>query len=159
MDPKSPNHMIHEQLEGIMTTRGFGISNPHAKDQISVWFTGGSIEVGGHSSTQKWKDVFSNEEFVNFKPEEQDEIKPPRRGVRRFWNRSSRVNDAREQLATTTSIEMEEDGRMTYSLKRPFAGHDKSYVEMLFLDETVRVMRANTGVIYVCARVPYFPDE
>ena len=143
-----------------MTTRGYAISNPHAKDQISVWFTGGSIEVCEHSSTHKWKEMFSNEEFVNFKPELQSSGElHPKPGIRRLWNRSARVNDAREKMATTISIDMEEDGRMSYSLKKPMAGHEDKYVEILFLDETLRVMRANTNVIYVCARVPYFPDE
>ena len=51
---------------------------------------------------------------------------------------------------------MEEDGKMSYTFKRPIGG---AYIDILYLDETVRITRSNTGVIYVCAKVPYFPDE
>ena len=54
---------------------------------------------------------------------------------------------------------MEEDGKMSYVLRRPIGGYSTAYVDILYLDETVRITRSNTGVIYVCARVPYFPDE
>ena len=43
---------------------------------------------------------------------------------------------------------------MVYELKRPIGGHETAYVEILYMDDTIRVARANNGVIYVFARVP-----
>ena len=54
---------------------------------------------------------------------------------------------------------MEEDGRMTYDLTRPIGGHDTAYVDIVYLDECLRIARASSGTVYVFARVPYFPDE
>jgi hypothetical protein len=32
-------------------------------------------------------------------------------------------------------------------------------VDIVYLDDTLRIARASSGVVYVFARVPYFPDE
>ena len=54
---------------------------------------------------------------------------------------------------------MEPDGRMCYRLPNPIGGHDAAYVDVLYLDETLRIVQANTGSLHVMARVPYFADE
>lgn len=58
-----------------------------------------------------------------------------------------------------TKSHMEPDGRMSYKLTRPIGGQDKSYIDVVYLDESMRIMRSNHGDVYVFARVPYFPDE
>jgi len=55
--------------------------------------------------------------------------------------------------------QMESDGRMSYKLTRPIGGQDKSYIDVLYIDESMRIMKSNRGEVYVFARVPYFPDE
>jgi hypothetical protein len=135
--PDSPNRMVDKRIEGLMTTKGYAISNPKHPDRPSVWFTGGSLEV--NEDTGRWKQAFASETLP----------KP----------RGGRLLKARSKIGATSSYSMEGDGKMSYHLKKPVAGHDFSFVEIIFMDETIRVMRANTGVIYVSARIPYFPDE
>jgi hypothetical protein len=141
--PDSPNRMVDKRIEGLMTTQGYAISNPKHPDRLSVWFVGGSIEV--NEDTHRWKQVFASET-----------IPKPKGGS--FWDRS-RLLKARSKMGATFSDYMEGDGKISYHLKMPVAGHEISFVEILFMDETIRVMRANTGIIYVSARIPYFPDE
>ena len=38
-------------------------------------------------------------------------------------------------------------------------GHETAFVDILYLDETLRIARASSGVVYAFSRVPYFPDE
>jgi hypothetical protein len=141
--PDSPNRMVDKRIEGLMTTQGYAISNPKHPDRLSVWFIGGSMEV--NEDIRRWKQVFASETLP--KPQEGS-----------FWDRN-RLLKARSKMGATSSDSMEEDGKMSYRLKNPVAGHEVSFVEIIFMDETVRVMRANTGVVYISARIPYFPDE
>jgi hypothetical protein len=141
--PDSPNRIVDKRIEGLMTTQGYAISNPKHPDRLSVWFTGGTIEV--NEDTRRWKQVFASEHLPK-----------PQRGL--FGDRG-RLQKARSKMGATSPDCMEEDGKMSYRLMKPVAGHEISFVEIIFIDETVRVMRANTGVFYVSARIPYFPDE
>ena len=53
---------------------------------------------------------------------------------------------------------MEADGKLSYTLQKPFGGHGHAYADVIYLDETLRSLRGNYGSLYVSARVP-FPDE
>lgn len=141
--PDSPNRMVDKRIEGLMTTQGYAISNPNHPNRLSVWFIGGSIEV--NEDTHRWKKVFASETL-------------PKAQGGSFWDRN-RLLKARSKMGASSSDYMEGDGKMSYHLKKPVAGHEISFVEIVFMDETILVMRAKTGVIYVSARIPYFPDE
>jgi hypothetical protein len=125
-----------------MSTNGYALSNPDEPNRITIWFTGGSIEVSDSDYLQEWQRVF-------------DKTKLPKRKI----HEHTRVLGAKLIMGASPADTMEEDGKMSYSMKRPIGGHDKAYVDILYLDETVRIARSHTGVIYVCARVPYFPNE
>ena len=44
---------------------------------------------------------------------------------------------------------MDADGSMSYTLHRPIGGHGTSYVDVLYLDENLRITRGNAGSIFV----------
>ena len=52
--------------------------------------------------------------------------------------------------ASANNGEMDQDGKLSYSLSRPKA----SYVDLLYLDKTLQVLRASSGTIYVHVRLP-----
>ena len=54
---------------------------------------------------------------------------------------------------------MEADGTMQYHLRQPIGGHGMSYVDVLYLDGTLRVLRGHHGTLYVSARVPTVPED
>lgn len=138
-----PNLGVEQPIQGLMTTFGYAISNPNDSSQLSIWFTGGSLEVhdvDGH--VQQWKHIFEGEN-------------QPKRKQQGFWKR--RLSKSQEKGISLP--ELEGDGKMTYEILKPFAGHDSSYVNVLYMDEALLVTKANTGPIYVSARVPVFPDE
>jgi hypothetical protein len=54
-------------------------------------------------------------------------------------------------------MSLESDGKMSYHLPQPV--HRGAYVDFLYLDETLRIVRSSDGLVYALSRVPYFPDE
>jgi PAP_fibrillin len=123
-----------------MTTHGYVLPNPDNGDRLTVWFTGGSIEV--ISDLAQWKKVF-------------DSKNQPKgtmgANVKRFA--------AKMLLGAHPANAMEEDRKLTYEFTRPIGGHEKAYVDLIYLDDTLRITRANTGAIFVFARIPFFPDQ
>jgi hypothetical protein len=47
----------------------------------------------------------------------------------------------------------EKTGEMSYTFTRPMGGHAKTYVDILHLDENIRVMRGHAGTLYAFARM------
>lgn len=58
---------------------------------------------------------------------------------------------------------LEADGKLSFQVPpgsdQDGGGAEPMFVDVLYLDNTIRVLRGNRGTIYVMARVPYFPDE
>lgn len=95
-----------------------------------------------NSDEERWTKVF-------------DERNTPKRN----FKERARIFGAKVLMGATPAEKMESDGKMSYELSRPMGSHDKFYIDVLYIDETLRIARANTGATYVFARVPYFPDE
>lgn len=120
--PKSPNNEVDRPIAGLMTTNGYVLPNPEQSNRLSVWFTGGSIEVD--TDLERWKMIFE-----------------PKALPKRKIKQKARVLGAKVIMGATPSETMEADGKMTYELNRPIGGHDKAYIDILYLDETLRIAR------------------
>ena len=149
---KSSNQAVTKPNEGLMTTHGYIIDNPSISNRLSVWFTGGCIEIDQESDLQRWKDIFESCNLVD------SHNKQKSRRFLSFWEKRRRRKQ-KDRGVILAEGGMEDDGRLSYQITKPFGGHDLSYVDILYMDDTLRVMNANTGPIYVFARIPYFPDE
>ena len=137
-----PNYGVDEPIQAVMVTKGYIVPNPHPKlsNRVTIWFTGGTIELHDKSNEencQRWNRVF-------------DAKKMPKRA----WSERSKLFVAGLLMGATASDKLNAEGKMTYDLKRPIGGHDTAFVEILYMDETIRIARANSGVIYVFARIP-----
>lgn len=62
-------------------------------------------------------------------------------------------------LGATVEEEMAADGSFSFELSRPVGGHGSAYVDVLYLDDTLRIMRGHHGSLYVLARVPTGGDD
>ena len=60
------------------------------------------------------------------------------------------------RLFRSSSPTMDDDGRLSYHLPKLSEG---AYLNILYTDETLRIVRSSHDMLYVFARVPYFPDE
>jgi hypothetical protein len=127
----SPNKFITEPIEGIITTRGFITPFPK-NNRFSASFTGGTLEVNGDAA--KYHCIFNNNE------------------TRRSLAQKGKQLAAKLLMGASGCDNMDENGRISYELKRPMT----TYMDMLYLDEHLRIMRSNTGEVSVLQRVP--PD-
>jgi hypothetical protein len=126
----SPNKEVLEPIKGIMTTYGFALSYP-TQDRFSIWFTGGCIEACG--DTEQWQKIFDK----NHAP-------------KRTFAESGKLLVASLLMGASASDDMDDKGTITYDLKRPIAG----YIDLLYLDASLTILRGNSGTIYVTARLP-----
>lgn len=74
------------------------------------------------------------------------------------WNRRTSVADYAKALAAKIMLgaeipdKMEDDGSMSYKLNRPIGGHGVAYVDILYLDQDMRILRGNRGSLFVQVR-------
>jgi hypothetical protein len=122
--PNSPNHMVTHRLEGLMTTYGYALPNPDHPNRLSIWFTGGSLEVNDADDLDRWKQVFGCEHLP-----------------KRKWHEQARVLGAQMAMGAQPAERMESDGKMSYHLSRPIGGHENAHMDILYLDSTLRITR------------------
>ena len=128
---KSPNKGVEQPIHGVMTTYGFILPFP-TQNRFSVWFTGGSLEVDGNKN-EKWFQIF-------------DKDAAPKRTA----FESSKLFAAKLLMGACVNDEMDKDGKLSYTLSRPVA----SYIDLVYLDNSLQVLRSSSGMVYVHKRLP-----
>jgi hypothetical protein len=131
----SPESLITRPVRGIMKNHGYILPDPKVPNRLSIWFTEGTLAVNDEEADLgEWKRVFSE---------------APNRGM---YERAN-ILAARLLLGANVPDTIDEDGTMSYELRRPIGGHGLAYCDVLYLDEDLRVLRGHSGQIYVCARL------
>lgn len=132
-----------------MTTYGYVLPDPTTPDRLSVWFSGGKISCGEDKKSrefQVWKEIFGCPNY----------FKGGRREKRRRTFREGAMVFAAKMMMGATGYDDamdEKTGEMSYTFTRPMGGHAKTYVDILHLDENIRVMRGHAGTLYAFARM------
>jgi hypothetical protein len=135
--PKQDEFVIRHPIRGIMTNYGYMLPDPEVPNRLSIWFTGGTLEVNDEENDlEEWKKIF-------------DDSTVPRRDMREF----ACLLAAKVLLGANTSDTLEEDGSMSYTLKRPIGGHGSAFCDVLYLDDSLRIMRGHHGSLYVFSKV------
>lgn len=128
--------VISRPIRGIMKNHGYMLPDPKVANRLSIWFTEGTLEVNDlESDLEEWKRIFSAEK--------------PKLGL---YDRAS-ILAARLLLGANMPDTMDDDGTMSYSLTRPIGGHGFAYVDVLYVDDDLRVLRGHGGQVYVCGRL------
>jgi len=130
---KSPNKAVDEPIRGVMTTYGFILPYPTQNNRFSVWFTGGSLEVDGGKSNEQWCQIFNKDE-----------------APKRTMVEAGKVLAAKLVMGACVNDELDDDGTLSYSLTRPMA----SYIDLLYLDKSLLILRGSSGTVYVNVRIP-----
>jgi len=134
--PKQDEFVVRYPIRGIMTNYGYLLPDPEVPNRMSIWFTGGTLEVNDESDLKEWKRIF-------------DDSTVPRRDMREF----ARLLAAKVLLGANASDAIEQDGSMSYTLKRPIGGHGSAFCDVLYLDDSLRIMRGHHGSLYVFSKV------
>jgi hypothetical protein len=139
VDPdEDDNYVVPRQIHGILTTNGYFIPDPKNRSRMSIWFSGGTLEVQDEiEDLEEWKCIFD----MNAAPD-------------RTSKERANVLAARVLLGAQVPEILEEDGTMRFSLKRPIGGHDSVFVDVIYMDDKLRIMCGHQGSLYVCIHVP-----
>jgi len=132
----SPNKYVYKPLRGIITTYGYVLPDPTVPNRLSIWFSGGKIEANEDDHhPEEWKRAFGDGTF------------------KRHLQEKARVLAAKLLLGAEVPDKIEEDGSMSYKLHRPIGGHGSAYVDVLYMDDTLRIVQGNRGSLFVFTRV------
>jgi hypothetical protein len=132
------SYIVPRPIRGILTTQGYSIPDPKFPNRLSIWFSGGTLEVQDEvDDLDEWKRIFDIESA-------------PDRAPKEYAN----ILAARVLLGAVLPDKVEEDGTMSFVLKRPIGGHGSVFCDIVYMDEKLRVMRGHHGSVYVCIRVP-----
>lgn len=135
--PDAPNEDVHRPIKGIMTTYGYSVPDPSVAKRQSIWFTGGRLEPNDDP-----KDVAAWKEFFT--------LHPPKH----TFGEKAKLLAAKLLMGATVPETMAEDGSFEYSFTRPLGGHGMAYVDVVYLDETLRIFRGHRGTVFVFSRLP-----
>lgn len=141
-DAASTDYIIPKPIKGILTNQGYVVPDPDTPNRLSIWFSGGSLEVQDEEKDlEEWKRIF-------------DVSLLPNRNLKEYAN----ILAAKLLLGALVPEGIEADGTMSFSLKRPIGGHGSAFVDIAYMDDDLRIMRGHQGSLYVCTRVPESGD-
>ena len=119
------------------------IPDPDIPSRLSVWFTGGKLSPASRNAALET--AIDNDDFEEW--------------TKLFGNSSSTWTESITNMsakllfgAELPSGMNETDGSMSYVMHRPYGGHGKAYVDILYLDDDLYVTRGNSGTIHVAVR-------
>ena len=134
--PNSPNKDVRRPIKGIMTTYGYSLPDPDVVNRHSIWITGGRIESNNDpSDSSEWKRLFA--------------LHPPKHS----FGEKAKLLAIKLLMGATVPDSINKDGSMVYSFTRPIGGHGLAYVDLVYLDETLRIVRGHRGTIFVFSRL------
>mmetsp|Transcript_26723 Transcript_26723/g.41916 ORF Transcript_26723/g.41916 Transcript_26723/m.41916 type:complete len:835 (+) Transcript_26723:212-2716(+) len=145
-----------KRMRAVMSVKGYILPDPETKNRLTVWFTGGSLSPAKLSSSDgdKTDDEEENtsgegNEFGGF--DEWNSIFGKGKW-RKALSERARGMAAKVLLGVDAPSKMEDDGELGYSMNRPVGGHGKAYIDVLYLDDDLLIMKGHHGTIYAMAR-------
>jgi hypothetical protein len=135
--PTAPNKDVRRPIRGIMTTLGYTLPDPEVPNRHSVWITGGRIEPNDNPVDQReWKRQFA--------------LNPPKHSM----GEKAKLLAVKLLMGATVPTNVEQDGSISYEFTRPLGGHGVAYIDLLYVDESLRIARRHRGTVFVFSRLP-----
>jgi hypothetical protein len=136
--PNAPNKAVHCPIRGILTTTGYMMADADGVDnRHSLWITGGTMAPNDTVHDAKaWKILFG--------------ATPAR-----TMGAAAKLLAVKWLLGAVVDDTMDADtGCMEYSFTRPIGGHGKAYMDTLYTDDSLRIVRGHRGTIFVFSKMP-----
>lgn len=131
------------RLRASHVVKGFFLPDPDTPNRMTVWFTGGYLspvlphgsgaQDPSHGTLDDWVELFGAEH-------------------KRTWSEAFGVLGAKVLLGADLPDGMKPDGTMSYTLHRPFGGHGKGYVDILYADHELLITKGQSGSIHAMIR-------
>ncbi|KAL9185988.1 hypothetical protein ACHAXT_005226 [Thalassiosira profunda] len=169
-DPSSSTPTPTKRMRALMSVKGYVLPDPTTPNRLTVWFTGGKLSparlssrsdgcetddedhVAGADGKSAGAGEPSFEDSEDYGGFEEWSAMFAKGKWRKTLGERARAMAAKLLLGADIPNKMEEDGRMEYVLHRPVGGHSKVYVDVLYLDEDILIMRGHHGTVYALAR-------
>lgn len=137
-DEQEKRTILQRPIRALLTNYGYCVPDPNVANRLTIWFKGGSLEVQDEESDLiEWKQLFDTKSI-------------PNRSVSEY----ARLLAAKFILGAHIDDEISMDGSMRYTLNRPIGGHGHVFIDVLYADETLRIVQGHRGTIYVFTRIP-----
>lgn len=132
------------RLRATYKVQGYFLPDPEVANRLTVWFTGGQLSPAAppesasgndeeeqlYGGLEQWMELFGAEH-------------------RRSWGEALSLMGAKLFLGAELPDGMEPDGTMSYSLHRPYGGHGKGYVDVMYADHELLITKGNSGTLHV----------
>ena len=122
-----------------MINYGYCLPDPDHPDRKSIWFTSGTIEPADENRLDEWKKIFGTKIAAKTATNEGDEAKKAKALASKI-------------LLGIVREEMNDKGIIGYHLNKPIGGHGLAYVDVVYIDDDLRIMRGHSGSVYVLKR-------
>lgn len=120
-----------------MTTYGYTLPDPTEPSRQSVWITGGRVEPNDDPADRAaWRHLFTTH--------------PPNQ---KSLTEQAKFLAVQLLMGATRPGRMAEDGGMEYGFTRPIGGHGTAYVDTLYLDNSLRILRGHRGTLFVFSKL------
>mmetsp|Transcript_14781 Transcript_14781/g.32119 ORF Transcript_14781/g.32119 Transcript_14781/m.32119 type:complete len:1020 (-) Transcript_14781:267-3326(-) len=153
-----------KRMRALMTVKGYVLPDPEIPNRLTVWFTGGKLSPARLSSGDG-AETDDEDQAEYHQPVSKTEAESDGYGGFEDWTamfakgkwrktlgERARAMAAKLLLGADVPNKMEEDGHMEYVLHRPVGSHGKVYIDVLYLDDDILIMRGHHGTIYALAR-------
>jgi len=118
-----------------MVTYSYVVPDPSTPGRLTVFFTRGLLEPGEDADLEMWQKIFETRQTSPKKEKAQDLA-------------------TKMLLGTTVEETIQEDGAMAFRMSTPLGAHGMTYVDFIYTDESLIIMKGQTGTLYVLSRVP-----
>lgn len=156
----APDEMIpspSQRLRATYMVNGWFLPDPDTPNRLSVWFTGGQLSPVPTqqfaSSSQSPHESFSEDTQHQQNNSSLDEwIGIFGAEHKRTWGEALSVMGAKLFLGAELPDGMNPDGTMSYTLHRPYGGHGRGYVDIMYADSEMLITKGNSGTVHVMVR-------
>ena len=122
-----------------MTTYGYIIPDPLTSNRHTVWITGGRLEPNGcPEDVSAWRELFA--------------AHPPQHTMAEH----AKLLAVQWLMgATLPRVVDVATGALEYTFARPLGGHGVTYMDTLYADGSLRVVRGHRGTTFVLSRTSH----
>jgi hypothetical protein len=143
-----------QRLRATYMVNGWFLPDPTTPGRLSVWFTGGQLSP---VPTQQPPSLSPHESFSEEALQQQNSSLDEWIGIfgaehKRTWGEALSVMGAQLFLGAELPDEMQPDGTMSYTLHRPYGGHGRGYVDIMYADSEMLITKGNSGTVHVMVR-------
>ena len=132
--PTTNTIAVDRPCRGILATHGYMCADRHTPNRHTVWITSGTMHANDTTEdTERWKTLFSKYHSSG--------------GGGWFGTGAFGQNSSPDVVVDKDNY------TQSYSFRRALGGHGVAYVDTLYLDPSLRIVRGHRGTLFVFSKL------